>query len=75
MEVMEIREEIESTDDHERLRSLQGNLGEKKVEMLAEMSTCYKESPLDTEKAIDLTSRLVYTNKLLKAIYDRLPSD
>uniref|UniRef100_A0A7S4I5J2 J domain-containing protein n=1 Tax=Vannella robusta TaxID=1487602 RepID=A0A7S4I5J2_9EUKA len=75
MDVMDIREEIEETTDHDRLRELQQTLQEKKGALVGELSSCYKDFPdVDTSVAVDLTSRLIYVDKLLKAIYDRLPS-
>lgn len=74
MEVMELREEIESTDDVERLKSLQGELTTKQNQLEQELSKCYSNSSFDSSEVIDKTSKLIYTTNMLSIIHERLPS-
>lgn len=73
MEVMEIREEIETTSDFRRLKSVQEELIEKQKLLEEELLKCYRTSPTDSSQVIDYTSKLIYVNKMLGVIYDRLP--
>jgi len=73
MDIMELREDIESASETELLKIKQ-DLEKRNESLIKALSDCYKQESLDSNIAIDLTSKLNYIAKCQKALNNRLPS-
>ncbi|KAK9829232.1 hypothetical protein WJX72_004652 [[Myrmecia] bisecta] len=70
MEVMELREVIESTDDAEQLRALQAENDRKAEACIKDLSDAFKRDELD--RAAELATQLRYITRIGEAILQKV---
>eukprot|EP00894_Picocystis_sp_ML_P001115 jgi/Pico_ML_1/51632/g2626.t1 len=70
MEVMEAREQVESTDDKDELKTIQKENQDKFDDLYVKASKAYQEKNI--EALMDLTNRMIYVAKVEEEIIAKL---